>query len=188
MVVFSFSCSASEKDSLTKKAEILKDAYEKCVASNENKRYRKKFFAKFPGTFNEFVQLYGYENNSPNVLYYEAEKHIPVFLNSIKYVDDTIYYKKIINIAIDGRWDADAVNFLQDGIQKNVLKNIDLTLYFLQKRTEREAYSFWVFYFDGPHPEKSIDKRLNVIAAKNPEMYKIITKAHKDVVKDWEKE
>ncbi|MES2808909.1 MAG: hypothetical protein V4619_09815 [Bacteroidota bacterium] len=130
------------------KALRLKRAYQQATTSADKKRNELQFFNEFPNTFNELNALYGYVNDKPAPLYHDAVNHILNLFNNLKTVKDTLYFKKIVSIAKNAYWDADAVSYFQDGVQKRVVTNPGLTLYVLRSLTEKEITGFWAFYFD----------------------------------------
>jgi len=183
---FNYSYAQVPGKAIITKADKLRDLYAKIMTEPDNDNAKQAFFNVFPATFKEFVNLYGYENDSPCILYYKAEGHVLGLFNNIKSVNDTLYYNKIIDIAIGGRWDADAVSYLQQGIRQHVLKNIDLTVYLLGRRSSKQMHSFWYFYFDGPHPERQVPAGLKKIRTLNKNMYAIILQEHQHVLNFWE--
>lgn len=179
----------STTESLNKRAGRLKLLYAKATGSAHNyKLYQPQFFNEFPSTFREFDALYGYRNGTAAPLYHEAESHIIGLFNSMEVVNDTLYYNKLISIAIGGEWDADAVNFFQGKLGDRVCKNMALTVYLLDKLPIEKVRSFWFFYFDGVHPKKQIEPCLRPLADSNPAMYKIIVEAKRKVIAKWGKD
>jgi hypothetical protein len=175
-------------DSIIKKAQQLKELCIKSSGPNGgNEYFQQIFFDNFPNTYNELIQLYGYNNDTPAILYNYVEQHIVNMFNELHSVNDTLYFNKLTSISINGHWDADAVNAFQEGLRQRVLDNPELVIYVLRKNHIHNIESFWHFYFDGPHPKKNIDERLSVIKEKDPEMYSVILKAHNDIVVDWDK-
>jgi hypothetical protein len=153
MFAFSVTCIAQNKNAtnavaINAKALKLKNAYRLAVTSTNKKKYEAQFFNEFPNTFKELNELYGYENDKPAPLYHDAVKHIKELFNNIKSVNDTVYYQKIASIAKNARWDADAISYFQDGLQKRVASNSTLTLFILRNKPDKEVTSFWAFYFD----------------------------------------
>ncbi len=165
-------------DTLAIKAKKLKRLYLLCTSSQVNVDiYQRQFFDEFPATFSELNDLYGYSSKA-SILYFDAEKHIARFFNNLNSVNDTLYYQKIIGIAINGRWDADAINYFQHGLKEHVENKPELTVYILQKLSEEKMKSFWLFYFDAPHPSKKIPDSLQRIQAMDNNIYNFMINAH----------
>ena len=175
------------RDSLQIKADSLKQLYTLATFSHVNKEiYEKQFFDEFPATFNQLNDLYGDKENKPAMLNNEAENHIIDLFNKIKSVNDTIYYRKIIGIAIGGRWDADAVNYFQHGLRERVENNVALTIYLLKKLKAADIKSFWFFYFDGAHPKKQIPDALQKVKLLDSKIYTLMIEAQNELFKQKE--
>jgi hypothetical protein len=63
-------------------------------------------------------------------------------------MDKNVFIKKVINISLNGYWNADAVSIFQDEMQKSILNNIEQFLKALEHYTDSEIKSFWHFFFD----------------------------------------
>jgi len=175
-------------DSIALKAKQLKRLYLLSTASSKevSYNYREQFFKEFPNTFNQLLKLYGYDNKNskPNILYYEAPNHILKLFNNLSEVNDTLYYRKIIQISIGGRWDADAVNYFQNGLRHRILDNPELAVYVLKHTPHDKVKSFWYFYFDGAHPKKEIPEQLKRIRSIDSEIYNLMIVAQDEVLKN----
>ena len=178
----------SQQDSITLKAKRLKYLYLLSTSSSNGIRdtYQEQFFKEFPNTFGQLLELYGYneKDKKPNILYNEAPNHILNLFNNLLNINDTLYYKKIIQISIGGHWDADAVNYFQDGLQKRVLDNPKLTLHLLKQITNDKIKSFWYFYFDSPHPQNQIPEQLQKIKSIDNKIYYLMLEAQNEEIRD----
>lgn len=174
-------------DSITLKAKKLKQLYLLATATSQDMRniYTEKFFNEFPDSFKELNSLYGYENDTPSILYYEAENHIIKLFNNINTINDTLYYKKVINIAIGGHWDADAINYFQHGLNDRAEKKPELIVYLLKQMEIKAIKSFWYFYFDGPHPKEQISDSLKKIKSIDIGIYNVMIEMHNKVLADF---
>lgn len=117
----------------------------------------KQFFQSFPDNYADFVALYGY-SESPDtlaILYPDALTHIDKFFAARTAVGDVVFFNKLIDLSINGHWQADGVGYLQEGIRRSFSENENAMKDLLRKRTTDEQYAFWYFYFDGPHPDKA---------------------------------
>jgi hypothetical protein len=174
-------------DSLMLRAKKLKQLYLLSTSSSVDlgNIYKEKFFNEFPTTFKGLNELYGDDydiHHKPAILIDQAEKHINLF-NELNTINDTLYYHKIISIAIDGRWDSDAVNFFQHGLKIKVLNNPALVVNILKNMPNDKIRSFWYFYFDGAHPKKQIAEPLQKIKSMNNKIFDLMIKAQNDVLK-----
>ena len=185
-----FTCHAQNDfyDPIVFKANKLKAEFILAQSNNYKSEYEKRFFEYFPNSFDELVALYGFENDTANVLYYYADRHILQFFNSISSINDTVYYSKLINIAEGGKWAADAESYFQEGLRQHVIKNPELTVFLLNKLDDNDIEGFWRFYFDEPHPQNTLPEKLKFIQDYNSRVYNLMKKAQKYVLKSWENE
>ncbi len=93
-------------------------------------------------------------------LYKEANAYIDVLFQSSTICCKHEVLDKIINIAKDGKWDADAVNYLKHKLHEMIKDNPDDLFEILSQKEQRTQVGFWFFYYDSPHPEKEISQRL----------------------------
>lgn len=135
------------------------------ISEGENKiKYESQFKRIFPSTFADFNRIYGtglvdpfdgLEVAQPGVLFKVAYDHLQLLTEIC--TDDTIECpSKLIGLGINGHWDADAVDVLQGIIHEFSIKKPRLFLTVLCSRSSSELQSFWRFYFDGPHPMRSL--------------------------------
>lgn len=145
------------------------------------------FFNLFPSDFQEFNSLYGFDNQfeervksyglskyfgkkmiydslygiyskyGERPLYFQANKQINLFMETNS-VSDEVRLRKIIKITKGAKWDADAVSYFQEELQKKVFSNLTLTVKILKESSENEIRSFWYFFFDGPAPINYMEK------------------------------
>jgi hypothetical protein len=145
-------------------------------------KFRKLFFENFPSNYNDFQHVYGYENGKKGELYDVGFKHIHELFNQLECINDTVYYKKLVDISLNGSWDADAVSYFQRGVWSRVFKNPQLATHILSLYSEEEIKSFFLFFFDGIHPMwKEIPRELIVIKDIDENIYAYLGKALKEV-------
>lgn len=177
----------TNNDSIQLKAQELKELYFKATNSpGISDIYKRHFFDAFPNTFNALNRLYGDTGDTIAILSGEALNHINYLFNDIgSVVNDTIYYRKIISIAMGGHWDADAINYFQQGLRNQVLAKPELVAYLLKGMPDKQMQSFWYFYFDSPYPDKEIPEKLSVIKEADTHMYSLMEATLKDVQQSW---
>jgi hypothetical protein len=176
------------QDALATKAKRLKQLYTIAVKSSNGDMAKQQFFDAFPNTFKELNELYGYEKDKPAPLYENADQHIHDLFNNLTNINDTLYYKKIITIAIGAHWEADAIGEFQDGLQKRILDKPQLTLYLLRDKTEKDIASFWAFYFDYENSfsrKRSYDQIIKQVPANNKKMIALITIGYQQSTNYW---
>lgn len=119
-----------------------------------------EFYNNFPSSFNEFDELYGFDDNSGEKmpLYDVYEENITKFFNC-ESPPDSLKLKKAINIGVGGRWDADAVSLFKRKTFILIKRNPETTLKILNSLTDEESSSFWYYLFDGPIPENRFNEQ-----------------------------
>lgn len=176
--------------------EQLKNAYQKLSSSPSKLEYQQEYFDFFPSTFTTFNNLFGYSNNDPwgnsindfsSPLYNEAETYIFTFF-SLDRIDKVLFYNRIINISINGRWYADGVNYFKHNLEDTIKKNKDYFFTILSKRSDKEIKSFWYFYFDGPHPINTFPTEFDEVKVKDTRMYTLMVESLKSVNQNMLKE
>lgn len=137
----------------------------------ENQR---KYFDAFPATFTEFKDVFGYEETKIidatfGELYEEHLEYITEFFHLNEVIDSYDFSHKIINLCINGEWQADGVNHLQINVINIITSDInhdcyynhfdvfccyndtlrDTLLFCLAQYSKDDILSFWQFYLDG---------------------------------------
>lgn len=130
------------------KADSLNYYYELCVKTKLDK-YETIFFDLFPNNFDTFISTYGFIESDTiyfGPLYNNSYDHIFLFCNIG--LNHKEFEKKLINIVVNGYWQVDAVNHLQNCLRETFfLKSKDF-LSSLKSRNEHDIFSFWSFYYD----------------------------------------
>jgi hypothetical protein len=119
----------------------LKKAY---LAKDE-----KVFLENFPGKFKDFKAIFGWDDkvNGPNPLYTGANEYVDYFFQLASQEKYVSYKNKIVDIALNGIWEADAVGYFQVKLHDITETDKDFVL-LLKKLKKKDADSFWRFYFD----------------------------------------
>lgn len=160
------------------KVKNLKQYYQVAFSTSDSIVYKTtltKFFNEFPNSFDSYYSIY-YWNEKKNVqapLYDVSEQHLNLLL---KYgdVNNILLIDKLCKLSINGRWEADAINFLQNELRNTIKHDLFSFSQTLNKYNEKQIVSLWKFYFDGPVPLKRIPKELNELKRYNNKMYKIM--------------
>lgn len=150
------SCSNKAQDSFD--LSQLKKVY---LEKNES-----KFIESFPGNFRNFKSVFGWNDklDKPNVLYDEANDYIDYFFKLEAQPKYKNYKIKIINIAIDGKWEADGVNYFHKKLQDITESDKEFVI-LLNGLDENKINSFWNFYFD--KEDLKYSQKLNLILDKS---------------------
>jgi len=140
------------------------------------------FFATFPNSFSELEAIYGYAEVAMP-LYHVANEHIDFLFDERKDIDMRLFVEKICTVGINGKWEADAVNYFQNHV--SVLLHLPpMTRHvveFLNTKTKSEIESFWRFVMDDPVPRK------DYFAEIYPAVRKIDKKQARMIKKEWQK-
>ena len=174
----------SVKDSTIKqKAKRLQVIYSK-LSQTSYMKYERAYFKAFPESFEAFQAIFGFYPEDPNkgFLYDSSRFYINKFFK-LKIPKEN-FYSKVVGIAINGKWDADAVSYFQGALRYNVKRNEKLFARLLSKRSKADIKSFWYFYFDGPHPPDKIPNELNKFKQIDPDLYKLIKQSFAKVKAD----
>lgn len=164
--------------------EQLKGFYSQTL-ENDSALWKMNFFEVFPNSFNEFNSIYGYkkENNSfiESPLYESAPKHILELFNTLApVVGEDKFYRKVLNLSINGKWYADAVSIMRRNLVNLVEKKPEYLFKLLEDYDKDATISIWRFYFDGPpYSKKNIPPNIELLKDKYPNHYSIITEGLK---------
>ena len=166
LLLFSFTSGSSQTTRpstarpLTDEIGQLMQAFKKCSNSG-GKADCETFFNLFPDRFATFSSIYGYDDEQGAMpLYEDAYEHVTLFFRLQSVVPKPDFAKKAIRLGIGGKWDADAVNYLQEGLCEFVAANPEAALTALQAYSAGEISGFWHFFYDGPHPDNAENKAL----------------------------
>lgn len=151
----------------------LIDAHNAIQKDSINTTKKQHYFDLFPHDFYTFVSYFGFyyanedlENSCPCLLYFDSMEYLDMLFETKDYVDESIFYNKIINLCINGWWDADGVSYLQTGIHQIALMGEVVNLHsylpykhyvlseehilwkYLNEYSSKEIKSFFHFYID----------------------------------------
>jgi hypothetical protein len=151
------SCNNKAQDS--NNIKLLQKAY---VTKDE-----KVFLENFPENFKNFKSTFGWNDklDKPNVLYDVSNQYIDYLFELASEPKFNSYKKKIINIAIDGKWEADGVGYFRHKLHALIETDKEFIL-LLNNLNENNINSFWRFYFDAedliysPKLEVILDKSM----------------------------
>jgi hypothetical protein len=130
----------------------LNQSYTALVHEPNSIEKQKKFLETFPSTFSEFIMVYQFvpDPNYDLTMYRKAPDHVLKGLKLLTLIPDTIYCDKLINLSINGRWMADAPNYLKTVLQEVMGERTKIMFSRLSKKTVGQQFSFWYFYFNNP--------------------------------------
>ena len=92
-------------------------SYRELLKHPDSKKKQMAYFKAFPNTWMEYIVTYQFDPDDKEGrknLYFAGHKHVYAFQYKLNLIPDSLYYKKLVNIAIGGRIDADAANYIKD--------------------------------------------------------------------------
>ena len=131
----------------------LDSLYRILLKEPEAVQKQQEFLDYFPDNFEDFRKTYGYDSqySKRDLMYSVSTEHVYRGLARLDNVSDTLYYTKLINLSIGGKWEADAVSALQETVQKKAMEKPRLLFGLLLQYPQKKIYSFWYFYFNSLH-------------------------------------
>lgn len=146
---------------------------------------KKDFFYAFPSSFSSFQRIYGYEDyKGAAPLYGVAREHINLFFKTADMMDKKIFSQKLLEISRNGKWDADAVNYFQEGLRVYFFTHNKSLLELLSKNKRDDIYMFWYFFSDGPHFNKEVYNKVIELLNENESMKEAYLQAVQQVKKN----
>ena len=88
---------------------------------------------------------YNSENNYDLTMYNLAQKQIEALGGRVTLIKDSIYCKKLVNIAVGGELEADAPNYYQTLLHKTMWHRMDGMLEAISKLRKGHQMQFWQF-------------------------------------------
>ncbi|OXA76305.1 SH3 domain-containing protein [Flavobacterium aquidurense] len=142
------------------------------------KNDEKLFLQNFPKNYNQFVKYFGWNDSLdvPYPLYNESEEYINRLFKIIKKDKTGKSLKLIIDIGINGKYQADAVNYFKINIERIFKENPNLACDLLGNRTLEEIDSFWHFYLDSPQPLTAVPDIFKILKNSCPQIYSSLEK------------
>jgi hypothetical protein len=144
------------------------------------------FLDNFPKNYNSFVSCFGWNDslNKPYPLYKESTEYIDKFFNIISKNENRKFLSQIIDIGIDGKYQADGVSYFKMNIKKLFIKNPNLSCELLKNRSLKDIDSFWHFYLDSPQPLTTIPDNFNILKTNCEKVYFSLEKEVKLIQKE----
>ena len=164
----------------------LNTAYRALVNEPDKKENQLQFFDAFPCNWREFITTYGFRSEIYGLCphdgydftwYSAAKSHIEAF-GSISLVNDTVYCRKLVNIAVGGTYEADAPNFFKSLLHRVMQEEMDAMLYSVSLLRKGHCMQFWQFYWSSNGKSDELEREfahlyeLNI--GKYPDMMKMM--------------
>ena len=142
----------------------LNAAYRELLKHPESKEAQMAYFEAFPNTWMEYIVTYQFvpdDKEGRKNLYSVGHKHMHAFEYKLNLIPDSLYYKKLVNIAIGARKDADAANYLQGCVESHMIDHSEQILNALAPLRKGHRFEFWEFYFSNIIAVETIEEELN---------------------------
>ena len=142
----------------------LNATYRELLKHPESKEAQMAYFEAFPNTWMEYIVTYQFvpdDKEGRKNLYSVGHKHMHAFEYKLNLIPDSLYYKKLVNIAIGARKDADAANYLQGCVKDHMINHSEKILNALAPLRKGHRFEFWEFYFSNIIAEETIEEELN---------------------------
>ena len=129
-------------------------------------------------------RLFGYdeERGAAPLYSYAAEHGLIRYFAQLNSIPPDLYYRKFINICVDGHWEADNIS-AAFGFAERLATDTGPACAALSQRTDQEISSVLYFIFDGPHPKNASNeqlyrKLLPLVAGHSQRLGRLLTTAY----------
>ena len=142
----------------------LNATYRELLKHPESKEAQMAYFEAFPNTWMEYIVTYQFvpdDKEGRKNLYSLGHKHMHAFEYKLNLIPDSLYYKKLVNIAIGARKDADAPSYLQGCVKDHMINHSEEILNALAPLRKGHRFEFWEFYFSNIIAVETIEEELN---------------------------
>ena len=142
----------------------LNATYRELLKHPESKEAQMAYFEAFPNTWMEYIVTYQFvpdDKEGRKNLYSVGHKHMHAFEYKLNLIPDSSYYKKLVNIAIGARKDADAPSYLQGCVKDHMINHSEEILNALAPLRKGHRFEFWEFYFSNIIAVETIEEELN---------------------------
>ncbi len=162
-------CNSNKKQDVKINVLNLKESF---ITKNEA-----QFLNQFPKSFKKFKNYFGWNAT----LYKEANTYIDYWFYLLNTKKHKAYENNLTGICIDGKWEADAINYFQDKSLNYIKENQQYNL--INELDDTKAKSVLFFLFDGPHPKYDVDFTAHLSTSKK----KILKNLFKNTFVDADK-
>ena len=151
----------------------LNSSFKELVDKPNTIERQKAFFDAFPNTWLEFVTTYQYvsEKDYDLTMYGLAEKQIEALGGRVTLINDSVYCRKIVNIAIGSVLEADAPSYYQSFLHRVMWAKMDAMLYTVSQLRKGHQMQFWQFYWSNPVKSQEIETEYKRLLKLNLDIY-----------------
>ncbi len=151
----------------------LKTTYQDLMDKPNTIERQKAYFDAFPGTWEDFISTYRYSDASGYDLsmYNESHNHIQVLSGRVTLLPDSVYCRKLVNIAVGASLSADAPSHFQELLHRVMWKRMDGMLREVAKLRRGYQMQFWQFYWSSPLSSKDVETEYQRLLKLNADAY-----------------
>lgn len=162
----------------------LNNAYRNLMETPNDAKVQKVYFDAFPATWKDYDMTYQFlpNDNYDLTMYSLADKQVRAF-GDLTSIPDDIYCKKLVNLAVGARLEADAPNYLKGLLWEKMKTKMDCIFTALSHLRKGHRMEFWEFYWSNIVESKDIPEEFNRLKKlnqeKHPEEVEIMSDAFK---------
>lgn len=156
----------------------LNTAYRELVNNPDSKEKQEAFFYAFPNNWREFITTYGFcsKDGYDLTMYSAAHEHIAALGSKMSLINDTVYCRKLVNIAVGGVYGADAPNYFKTVLHRTMQEKDSVMLHCISRLRKGHQMQFWQFYWSCNGKSDELEKEFAHLyesnAGKYPDMMK----------------
>lgn len=141
---------------------------------SEQERVAQKTLDMFPSTWQEFMELYGWDDTKmAGKPFYNRQLNDAEYLyNNRQLINYDLFIQKVIGLASEAIWDADHVKFFQKVVQKMLEYDWAHCYPYIEQLDENRAKVFWRFVLASPAMGNMTSLREKYVKSANSEHYK----------------
>lgn len=134
----------------------------------------------FPNTWYEFWITYTFFAEDYNLTMDNlAGKHIDALGEKMTLIEDSVYCNKLVTVAIGGKYEADAPNYLKMLLHKVMWEKTDAMLNELSKVRKGYRMQFWQFFWSNEVTSKNMEEEFQ-------RLFKLKSESHPEEMKIME--
>lgn len=182
---FDLDCSRFNFKNMSEQTEALLKYVDKNTPGTDE-----EFFCAFPNSFQEMLNLFGYDLDKGAAPLYSNGAPIINYFANLNTIAKNIYYDKYINICVNGTWDADNIREAF-GFADRLKNDTKAAALALSLRSDSEIKSVFKFVFDGPHPENEFNENLfnelmHALTNQDPRLTNLLETAYNQVLTEYD--
>lgn len=149
------------------------------------------FVEAFPKSFDEFINLYGYDGDEMSLLYHEAYDHI-AFLFSDDRILEPECLDMLLKLTHGFYWQADAATYLHMHVESMLKAHPDFISAFLKDKEDDLVKDFLKCAIATCHPEPDNTvyyneylKLVELYETRSPKIARLLKAAHAELMEEW---